>query len=53
MPLRGTAEDRFHEFRHGRVFAKTKRHHGRKTAERQMVAAVLNSQRRDSRKRSR
>lgn len=53
MPLRGTTEDRFHEFRHGKMYSKTKRRHGRKVANRQMVAAVLRSKRRDSRKRSR
>ena len=45
MPLKGTKDERFDEFRHGKTFSKTRAKFGAKTANRQMVAAVLNSKR--------
>lgn len=54
MPMTGTREQRFDEFRHGKTFARTKRKFGAKKARKQMIAAVLSSERRDNkRKRSR
>ena len=50
MPfLKGTSpkivQSNFHEFRHGDKFAKTEAKFGKKTAEKQMIAAVLNTER--------
>lgn len=60
MPLKKgsskkTMKKNFHELRHGKQYAKTARKHGKKTAQRQMIAIVLktagksNSQKRGKR----
>lgn len=56
MPLlRGKSkkvqESNFHELRHGKQFSRTARKFGKKKAEDQMVAIVLNESRKDPRKR--
>ncbi len=43
MPLKGSKEERFDEFRHGDTFKKTASKFGVQKARKQMVAAVLNS----------
>jgi len=45
-----TVQANFHEFRHGKTYAKTKRKYGKKTAQKQMVAAVLSEKRRSKKK---
>jgi hypothetical protein len=52
MPMTGSREERFDEFRHGKTFKKTAAKYGRKKAQKQMIAAVLSSERRDKKKRS-
>jgi hypothetical protein len=46
MPLpkgqsRGAVEARFHDFRHGKTYAKTERDHGKGTATKQLEAVAL------------
>ena len=55
MPLERSASTRakeknFHEFRHGKTFARTAKKFGKKKAEKQMVAAVLSNQRKYAKK---
>jgi hypothetical protein len=50
MPLKpgkgkAVVSENFHDFRHGRTFAHTAKKFGKKRAQKQMVAAVLNEQR--------
>ncbi len=45
MPLKGSTDERFHEFRHGATYRRTKAKYGSRVANRQMVAAVLSSKR--------
>ncbi len=48
MPLskaRGSTEENFDEFRHGKTFAKTQRKFGVQRARKQMIAAVLSNKR--------
>lgn len=45
MPVKGTKREMFHDLRHGKQFGKTNRKFGKKTANRQMVAIVLQKQR--------
>jgi len=51
MPLTSkmSREEKFHEVRHGRGFAKTRKKHGKKTARKQMIARVLESERQGKR----
>jgi hypothetical protein len=51
MPLeksssKAATERNFHEFRHGKTYRKTRKNHGKETARRQMIAAVLENKRR-------
>jgi hypothetical protein len=46
-------EKNFHEFRHGKTFARTSRKFGKKRAQKQMAAVVLKNQREHSGKSSR
>ena len=50
MPMQGSTEERFHDFRHGKTFARTEKKTGKKKARKQMIAAVLSSERRDKKK---
>ena len=50
MPLKGSQDDKFDEFRHGKTFAKSQRKFGVQKARKQMVAAVLNSGKKSKKK---
>lgn len=50
MPMTGSREQRFHEFKHGKTFQRTRKKFGEKKARKQMIAAVLNSERRDKKR---
>ncbi len=55
MPLiksgsKSATESNFHELRHGKTFAHTDKKFGKKKAEKQMVAIVLNNKRNAPRK---
>ena len=50
MPMRKgtspeTVKDNFHEFRHGKTYAKTRKKFGKRKATKQMIAAVLSQKR--------
>jgi hypothetical protein len=50
MPIDGFSKERkFSEVRHGKGFAKTERKFGREKARKQMIARVLESERKDGR----
>lgn len=56
MPLiksgsKSATESNFHELRQGKTFARTDKKFGKKRAEKQMVAIVLNNKREAKRKR--
>ena len=51
MPLTGTKEDRFKEFGQGKTFRRTAKRYGKKRANKQRIAVVLSSLRRDKGKR--
>jgi hypothetical protein len=41
MPLPSNTEERFHEFRHGKTYAKTRQKYGKARANKQMIAVAL------------
>jgi hypothetical protein len=45
-------EENFHDFRHGRTYARTRRKYGKDRARRQMIAAVMANKRRHGRGRT-
>lgn len=45
MPLTGDKEKDFSEFGKGKTYARTRKKYGKKKADRQRVAVVLNAQR--------
>lgn len=50
MPIDGMSRsEKFHDVRHGKGYAKTLRRHGKETARKQMIARVLESERKDGR----
>jgi len=51
-PKRMSKEEMFHEVRHGKGYAKTKRKFGKDKARKQMIARVLQAQRKGKRSRS-
>lgn len=55
MPLdkRMSKDEMFHELRHGKTYKKTRAKHGRKTANKQMVAIAMKEQRKKKRGSSR
>lgn len=52
MPLTSgmSKEEKFHEVRHGKGYAKTRKKHGKETARKQMIARVLEAERGGKRK---
>jgi hypothetical protein len=55
MPLdrKMSKEEMFHEVRHGKGYAKTRKKHGKETARKQMIARVLEAKRGKKSRRSR
>jgi hypothetical protein len=53
MPLTGSKKERFHEFRHGGTYARTRKKFGKKRANKQLVAVALNDRGKKRRKSSR
>ena len=55
MPIKPNAskEEVFDDLRHGKTYAKTRAKHGRKTANKQMVAIALKNEREKKKGRSR
>jgi len=51
-PKRMSKEEMFHEVRHGKGYAKTKRKFGKDKARKQMIARVLEAKRKGKRSRS-
>lgn len=49
MPMTGSVGQRISEFHHGRTYAKTKAKHGKAVANRQAIAAAMDSKRREGR----
>ena len=47
-----TTQANFHEFRHGKTYAKTRKKFGKATANRQMIAAVLSNKRKSTKKKT-
>lgn len=45
LPKNASREETFHDLRHGKTYSKTKSRHGKKTANRQMVAIALKHER--------
>jgi hypothetical protein len=47
MPITSSMskEEAFHEVRHGKGYAKTRKKHGKETARKQMIARVLQAKR--------
>lgn len=43
-------DERFHEFRHGKTYAKTAKKHGEKVANRQLVAVALKGKKKAKKK---
>lgn len=53
IPKDATREEVFHDIRHGKTYSKTRKKHGKKSANRQMVAIAMKYRKGGKRKGSR